>query len=173
MRTCRASKRPKQLTLTLSIPGTPNRNTWHVWIYPATVPDAASDVLITQSTDEAMQALAQGRKVLLNPDYKQMTGMEGKFVPVFWSPVHFPAQAITMGLLCDPKHPALRNFPTSFHTDWQWWDLCTKSTTMILPDNKLTPIVQQIDNFANNRYLASIVEATVGQRAADAVQLRH
>ena len=99
---------------------------------------------------------------MLNPDYKQMVGMEGKFVPVFWSPVHFPAQAITMGLLCDPKHPALRNFPTSFHTDWQWWDLCTKSTTMILPDNKLTPIVQQIDNFANNRYLASIVEATVG-----------
>ena len=54
-------KTAKQLTLTLSIPGTPNRNTWHVWVYPATVPDAASDVLITQSTDEAMQALAQGR----------------------------------------------------------------------------------------------------------------
>ena len=155
-------KTAKQLTLTLSLRGTDIRNTWHVWVYPATVPDAASDVLITQSTDEAIQALAQGKRVLLNPDYKQMVGMEGKFVPVFWSPVHFPAQAITMGLLCDPKHPALRGFPTSFHTDWQWWDLCTKSTTMILPDNQLSPIVRQIDNFANNRYLASIVEAKVG-----------
>ncbi|WP_020602945.1 glycoside hydrolase family 2 [Spirosoma spitsbergense] len=155
-------KTARQLTLTLSVPGTPYHNTWHVWVYPATVPDMATDVVFTQSTDEAMQALAQGKKVLLNPDYKQMTGMEGKFVPVFWSPVHFPAQAITMGLLCDPKHPALRGFPTDFHTDWQWWDLCTKSTTMILPDNKLTPIVRQIDNFANNRYLASIVEAKVG-----------
>jgi hypothetical protein len=67
-----------------------------------------------------------------------------------------------MGLLCDPRHPALREFPTDFYTDWQWWDLCTKSTTMILPDNRLTPIVRQIDNFANNRYLASIVEAKVG-----------
>lgn len=155
-------KTAKQLTLTLSLPGTPYHNTWHVWVYPATVPDASAEVVFTHSTDEAMQALAQGKKVLLNPDYRQMPGLEGKFVPVFWSPVHFPAQAITMGLLCDPRHPALQHFPTGIHTDWQWWDLCTKSTTMILPDNKLTPIVRQIDNFANNRYLASIVEAKVG-----------
>ncbi len=156
-------KTAKQLTLKLSLSGTPYQNTWHVWVYPATVPDVSAEVVFTKSTDEAIQALAQGKKVLLNPDYKEMVGMEGKFVPVFWSPVHFPAQAITMGLLCDPKHPALQNFPTDFHTDWQWWDLCTKSTTMILPDNRLSPIVRQIDNFANNRYLASIVEAKVGE----------
>ena len=156
-------KTAKQLTLKLSLPGTPYHNTWHVWVYPASMSDEASEVVFTQSTEEAMNALAQGKKVLLNPDYKDMVGMEGKFVPVFWSPVHFPAQAITMGLLCDPKHPALQNFPTDFHTDWQWWDLCTKSTTMILPDNRLSPIVRQIDNFANNRYLASVVEAKVGE----------
>jgi hypothetical protein len=156
-------KTAKQLTLKLSLQGTPHYNTWHIWVYPVKVPDASAEVFFTQSTEAAMRALEQGKKVLLNPDYKEMVGMEGKFVPVFWSPVHFPAQAITMGLLCDPKHPALQNFPTDFHTDWQWWDLCTKSTTMILPDNRLSPIVRQIDNFANNRYLASIVEAKVGQ----------
>ena len=156
-------KTAKQLTLTLSLRGTPIRNTWSIWVYSVNLPDATADVLITQSTDEAMQALAQGRKVLLNPDYKQLKGVEGKFVPVFWSPVHFPAQATTMGLLCDPKHPAFQAFPTDFHTDWQWWDLCTKSTTMILPDNTLSPIVRQIDNFANNRQLASLVEVRVGE----------
>ncbi len=156
-------KTAKQLTLTLSLKGTSIRNTWHIWVYPASVPDAVADVVFTRSTDEALLALAQGKKVLLNPDYSQMRGIQGKFVPLFWSPVHFPAQATTMGLLCDPKHPALQAFPTDFHTDWQWWDLCTKSTTMILPDNRLSPIVRQIDNFANNRYLASIVEAKVGE----------
>jgi hypothetical protein len=155
-------KTAQQLTLTLSLQGTSIQNTWSIWVYPATVSDAATDVLITQSTDEALQALGQGRKVLLNPDYRQLKGVEGKFVPVFWSPVHFPDQAATMGLLCDPAHPALKNFPTSFHTDWQWWDLCTKSTTIILPDSRLSPIVRQIDNFANNRPLASLVEAQVG-----------
>ena len=156
-------KTARQLTLTLALHGTAIRNIWHIWVYPASVPGATADVFITQSTEEAVQALAQGKKVLLNPDYRQMRGVEGKFVPVFWSPVHFPAQATTMGLLCDPKHPALQAFPTDFHTDWQWWDLCTKSTTMVLPDNRLSPIVRQIDNFANNRYLASVVEARVGE----------
>lgn len=156
-------KTAQQLTLTLSLTGTSVRNSWHIWVYPANVPDATADVLVTQSTDAAIQALAQGRKVLLNPDYKHLQGVEGKFVPVFWSPVHFPAQATTMGLLCDPTHPALQAFPTDFHTDWQWWDLCTKSTTMVLPATLPAPIVRQIDNFANNRYLASLVEARVGR----------
>ncbi len=73
-------KTPKQLTLTLSLRGTSIRNTWHILVYPANVPDATADVLITQSTDEAVQALEKGRKVLLNPDYKQLKGVEGKFV---------------------------------------------------------------------------------------------
>ncbi len=156
-------KTAQQLLLTLSLKGTSIRNTWPIWVYPSSVPNVTADVLITQSTEAALQALAQGQKVLLNPDYRQLQGVEGKFVPVFWSPVHFPAQATTMGLLCDPAHPALQAFPTDFHTNWQWWDLCTKSTTMLLTDNQRSPIIRQIDNFANNRSLASLVEARVGE----------
>lgn len=155
-------KTAQQLTLTLSLKGTTIHNSWPIWVYPAQVPELTSEVFITQSTEEALLALAQGRKVLLNPDYQQLKGVEGKFVPVFWSPVHFPDKAATMGLLCDPTHPALQHFPTDAHTNWQWWDLCTKSTTMILPDSTLPPIVRQIDNFANNRHLASLIEAKVG-----------
>ena len=156
-------KTAKQLTLTLNLKNTSFKNSWHIWVYPAQIAGNAGNVLITQSVDQAIQALAQGRKVLFNPDYKQLKGVAGKFVPVFWSPVHFPEQAGAMGLLCDPRHPALKSFPTDFHTDWQWWDLCTKSTAIILPDEKLSPIVRLIDNFANNRKLASLFEASVGQ----------
>lgn len=156
-----AIKQAQKLTLTLALKGTPFTNSWSIWVYPADLPDASADVLITQSPEEATQALSQGRKVLFNPDYRQLKGVEGKFVPVFWSPVHFPDQAATMGLLCDPNHPALKAFPTDFHTNWQWWDLCTKSTSLILPDNRLSPIVRQIDNFANNRQLTSLFEASV------------
>ncbi|MGF7217258.1 hypothetical protein GGR92_003431 [Spirosoma lacussanchae] len=154
-------KTARRLTLTLSLPGTPYRNSWSIWVYPAELPAEPADVLVTQSLSEAEQALRAGRKVLFNPDYTALEGVAGKFVPVFWSPVHFPDQAATMGLLCDPKHPAFRAFPTDFHTDWQWWDLCTKSTSMLLPDNGLTPLVRQIDNFANNRQLTSLFEANV------------
>jgi hypothetical protein len=110
-----------------------------------------------------MRLLKEGKKVLLNPDWKKINGIEGKFVPVFWSPVHFPKQAGTMGLLCDPKHPVFADFPTDNHTDWQWWDLQIKSTTMITDQVKGGhAVVELIDNFANNRRLASLFEGTVG-----------
>ena len=156
-------KSAKQLTLTLSIKNTSIKNTWHIWVYPVKLNQPSDNVLVTQSADQAIQALAQGMKVLFNPDFNQVKGISGKFVPVFWSPVHFPEQAGAMGLLCEPNHPALSSFPTDFHTDWQWWDLSTKSTAIVLPDDKLVPIVRQIDNFANNRKLASIFEANTGK----------
>ena len=104
-------KTARQLTLTLALPGKAYRNTWHIWVYPAAVPDAAGEVVFTQSTEEALRALAQGKKVLLNPDYREMVGLEGKFVPVFWSPVHFPAQAHHDGAALRPQAPGLARLP--------------------------------------------------------------
>lgn len=154
-------KAAKQLTLTLGIHNTSVNNTWNIWVYPARLTEDTGNVLVTQSADQAMLALDQGKKVLFNPNYKELRGVAGKFVPVFWSPVHFPEQAGTMGILCDPEHPALTSFPTRYHTDWQWWDLSTKSTAVELPDDRLSPIIRNIDNFANNRKLASLFEAGV------------
>lgn len=106
--------------------------------------------------------LKAGKKVLLNPEWKKIKGIEGKFVPVFWSPVHFPKQAGTMGVLCNPSHPALANFPTDMNTDWQWWDLNVNSTTLIVDIIKGgNPVIEMVDNFANNRKLASLYEGSV------------
>jgi hypothetical protein len=108
--------------------------------------------------------LDNGRKVLLSPLPDTLNGIKGKFVPVFWSPVHFPDQPGTMGLLIDNKHKALANFPTSYHSDWQWWDLTLKSKALIvdgLPDRAI--IVRVIDNFVRNQNLASVFEVKVGK----------
>jgi hypothetical protein len=68
-----------------------------------------------------------------------------------------------MGLLCNPEHSALKQFPTSSHTNWQWWDLCINSTTLNLDSLQGgQPIVEVIDNFVNNRRLAMIFEGKVG-----------
>ena len=32
----------------------------------------------------------------------------------------------TLGILCDPRHPALANFPTEFNSNWQWWYLVSR-----------------------------------------------
>ncbi|WP_333865156.1 sugar-binding domain-containing protein [Sphingobacterium sp.] len=156
--------RAKKLTLEVQLEGTSYKNHWNIWVYPKDKAIDFGEVNYTRELEEAMRLLKEGKKVLLNPDWKKMSGIEGKFVPVFWSPVHFPKQAGTMGLLCDPTHPALADFPTDNHTDWQWWDLQIKSTTMITDQIKGgNAIVELIDNFANNRKLASLYEGTVGR----------
>lgn len=139
-------------------------NKWNIWVYPEKTEMNWGNVQYTRNYEEAMAMLAQGKKVLFNPDWKTIKGIEGKFVPVFWSPVHFPKQAGTMGLLCDPKHKAFKDFPTDSHTDWQWWDLIINSTTMITDSLQGgNPIVEMIDNFSNNRRLASLYEGKVGK----------
>ncbi|MFI3287529.1 MAG: glycoside hydrolase family 2 [Rikenellaceae bacterium] len=150
--------------LKVTLEGTEYKNDWNIWVYPSEIEPNFGDVCYTRSLSEAKKLLAEGKKVLLNPDWRAMEGIEGKFLPVFWSPVHFPKQAATMGLLTDPSHPALKNFPTDMHSNWQWWDLTINSTTMIVDNLKgITPIVEQVDNFANNRRLASMFEARVGE----------
>ncbi|MEO0340555.1 MAG: glycoside hydrolase family 2, partial [Bacteroidota bacterium] len=65
-------------------------------------------------------------------------------------------------ILCDPDHPALADFPTDIHTDWQWWDLNKQSKAIVLDSIGVDPIVRVIDNFVTNRSLGNIFEAKVG-----------
>jgi hypothetical protein len=70
------------------------------------------------------------KNVMLPPDAVRLlpraqpgaNALPGSFLPVFWNARLFN-QVGTLGLLCDPKHPALAAFPTEAHSDWQWADL--------------------------------------------------
>ena len=154
----------KRFELIVSIKDTPWRNRWNIWVYPDVIMPQDKQILVTSNIDEAMKALNKGKKVLFSPKKETVKGLEGKFLPVFWSPVHFPKQAGTMGLLCDPRHPALAHFPTDMHSDWQWWNLVKRSRVMVLDSiAPVSPIVESVDNFVNNRRLAQVFEAKVGK----------
>ena len=59
----------------------------------------------------------------------------------------------TLGILCKPEHAAFAHFPTEFHSNWQWWDLCVNSRAISLEGLGIdTPIVRVIDNFVTNVY---------------------
>ena len=153
-----------QLCLKVTIEDTDWENSWSIWVYPPLKELNTGDVVLTQDISQALSALDAGKKVLLSPRPDKLEGLEGKFLPVFWSPVHFPKQAGTMGILCDPKHPALLHFPTEMHSDWQWWNLVKHSKVLVmdsLPD--LQPIIEVTDNFVNNRRLASVFETKYGK----------
>ncbi|WP_372755740.1 sugar-binding domain-containing protein [Mariniflexile sp.] len=155
-------KEAKQLKITVALKGTKYKNSWNIWVYPKDVTTTSEAVLITSSFDVASKALSQGKTVLLNPNYKSLQGIEGRFVPVFWSPVHFPNQPASMGVFVDDKHPAFSSFPTSTHSDWQWWDLCINSKSVIIDSLAVTPIIRVIDNFVTNHHLSNVFEAKVG-----------
>lgn len=155
---------PSKLTIEVSLAETQYSNCWNIWVYPDWQPLEYGEVNYTQDLEEAYRLLAAGKTVLLNPDWKKIKGIEGKFVPVFWSPVHFPKQAGTMGMLVDPECKAFEFFPTDMNTDWQWWDLNINSTTMIVDSIQGgSSIVQMVDNFTNNRKLALIYEGAVAK----------
>jgi hypothetical protein len=163
-----AAPAPCKLILSLALEGTDIANEWDVWVYPSGgPPPAPAGVTFSRQWDSAAKsALAHGRRVLLvaaAPNPRQ--ALPGRFLPVFWSPIWFPQQVPnTMGILCDPKHPALAQFPTEFYSNWQWYDLVQNSRSLILDSapGEFRPIVQVIDNFARNHKLGCLLEARVG-----------
>jgi len=58
----------------------------------------------------------------LGPVRQGANALPGSFMPVFWNMRLFN-QIGTMGILCDPSHPALAEFPSESHSDWQWADI--------------------------------------------------
>lgn len=160
--------KPEKYTLEVILEGTPYANSWSLWYYPEIQAPESDAVVQTASVAEALAALEQGKKVLLSPSPDSVAGLECKFLPVFWSPVHFPKQAAGMGIYTNPEHPALASFPTDMHTDWQWWHLLKHARTLQLDSlaadgsPRLMPVVGMVDNFVNNRNLGLIAEARCG-----------
>jgi hypothetical protein len=167
---------PQNLTITIAIEGTEYRNRYPIWVYPPKVDNSTpNNVMITDSFAAAgtQTHLASGGNVLLLPKLDQLPhSVEGGFQSDFWSPM-FAAAAKrrgvkmppgTLGILCDPDTPALVEFPTEFHSNWQWWHLVKNSRPIILDDTPADyrPIVQVIDNFARNHKLGLIAETKAG-----------
>ncbi len=162
-------KQATQLKLTLSIRDTEYWNAWPLWVYPRKLNlPAAEGVLYAEEFDKTViRALKQGRKVFLLPDVQSIdSDVPNGFSTIFWNTEWTNGQKPhTLGILCNPAHPALKYFPTEFHSNWQWWDINYHSRPMILDDMPATlrPIVQVIDDWNSNRRLGLVFEARVGK----------
>ncbi|KAA1260767.1 Beta-galactosidase [Rubripirellula obstinata] len=163
-------KNAVQWKVTVSIAGTDYANDWNFWVYPNSESDAQ-----TQSNDSAIvvrnfgkplfDALAQGRRVLFLPKREEIKSpLDGRFIPVFWSPLHFPNQPGSLGTVIDADHPIFADFPTSTHTDWQWWELLATSTSISGSEfgDDFKPMMQFIDKYNRNDLPAILWEAKVG-----------
>jgi len=159
---------PAKLTLTVHLAGTRAANSWDIWVYPKADDDAepAGVTIAEEWNDGVAAALHRGKSVLLLPaQIAAVRRVKSAFEPIFWNTQWFPGQDRQLGILCDPRHPALAQFPNDGHTDWQWYELLHKSTVMRLDgiSPRFRPIVQVIDDWNKNRLLGSVFEGRVGK----------
>ena len=172
------TRAPQELTITVAVEGTKYRNAYKIWIYPPNVDTSVPQgVMVTDSlTAGATQKhLDAGGKILLLPKLDQLPhSIKGAFQTDFWCFPMFRRAAErqgievapgTLGFLCDPETPALAEFPTEFHSNWQWWHLVKNSRPIILDDtpDDYRPTIQVIDNFARNHKLGLIFETRVAK----------
>lgn len=140
------------------------RNRWNIWVFPQGSPRRPA-VRVTRDRNEALELAARGSSVayFVPPD-KVRGGVVLGFTPIFWNTWCTGGQAPhTLGVLCDTSHPALAEFPTEDHSDWQWWGILRAAAPMVLGAMpEVTPIVRVIDDWRTNRPLGLVFEARCG-----------
>lgn len=160
------------LKLIVSLENSSVSNDWDFFVYPENVRRSISfDTPVvhycTQLDEKAEEVLQRGGRVFLNAAGKVVKGQEISmyFTPAFWNTSWFKMRPPHVtGMLIQASHPAFADFPTSYHSDYQWWGIANKAQVMHLEDFPKTfrPIVQPIDTWFMNRRLALIFEAKVG-----------
>ncbi|MEQ9443733.1 MAG: glycoside hydrolase family 2 TIM barrel-domain containing protein [Cyclobacteriaceae bacterium] len=169
--TFEALNQPRKLVLEVTV-GTFS-NSWDLWVYPpssATI--SSSEVRHVSTLDEnTLNELQSGGTVLWSLGKGQVAPDKGGevgvgFSSIFWNTAWTDNQKPhTLGILCDPEHPALQQFPTEFHSNWQWWDAMNHSDVVNLNElsDEIQPIVRVIDDWVTNRSLGLVFEAKVGE----------
>ena len=127
--------------------------------------------MITRTFDQSVEDhLQRGGKALLIPEKGSVRPERGGdiavgFSSIFWNTSWTRGQPPhTLGILCDPGHPAFADFPTEGHTNWQWWEILKDAQAMRMEsfDTLLVPIVRLIDDWNTNRSLALAFEVRAG-----------
>jgi hypothetical protein len=118
-----------------------------------------------------MEHLQSGGSVFLTIPMRRLHSEKGGriglgFSPIFWNTAWTGKQKPhTLGILCDPNHTALNEFPTEFHSNWQWWEILHQAKVILLDDfpYALNPIIRVIDDWFENRRLGLVFEANIGE----------
>lgn len=162
---------PTQLTVSVSVKETNSTNDWNIWVYPAKQEAVKQMPYIASTLDnQAMARLEKGENVLLLLSPGSILPEKGGdirvgFSSIFWNTAWTNKQPPhSLGILCDPKHPALAAFPTEGYSDYQWWDLVSNCNAMVLDDfpADYRPVVHIIDDWFTNRKLGILLEGKVG-----------
>lgn len=150
----------KNTALTLKVRIGDSISAYPIWVYRKTTPVCSENVYETRAFDvKTREILQNGGRVYLSPDADKESlpnSIKTQFTTDFWSVGTFADQEGGMGQLIDTEHPIFKEFPTDFHTDWQWWIMATKRA-VILP-HPMKTIITEMDSYAFLRPMAQMIE---------------
>lgn len=169
----------KKLTLKIEVSGADAKNTYSLWVYPEKVDidiDIPAHIMVVDKLDnKAIANLNEGKSILWFPNRKQYekSTVGGLFQTDYWNYRMFktisenakkPVSPGTLGIITNSEHPVFNDFPTDFHTNWQWFPIIKNSYPLIMDKMPAgyRPIVQVIDNVERNHKLGLIFEFRVG-----------
>jgi Glycosyl hydrolases family 2, sugar binding domain/Glycosyl hydrolases family 2 len=147
-------------------------NSWDFFVYPSVKEEAKETILVTQQLEaKELEVLNSGGKVLLTIKKGSVRADKGGdiqigFSSIFWNTAWTKKQApVTLGILCNPNHPAFKEFPTQYHSNYQWQDAMRHSQVIQLDAvaKNIQPIVRVIDDWFTARPLALVFECAVGK----------
>ncbi len=173
-------KKAENLKVSIAIEDTEYKNEYDIWIYPKSVDISIPEgVMVSERLDsKTIEHLENGGKAIIMPEQEKLThSIRGAFQTDYWCYPMFARGAIkrglepapgSLGFICDPESPLFENFPTEFHSNWQWWQLVKNCKPIILDDTPADykPMVQTIDNFARNHKLGMVFETRYGKGSA-------
>ena len=146
------------------------KNSWEFWVFPDQLPEIKKDGIFysSQLDEKTINVLKQGGKVFLNVAGRVENGkdIQAYFTPAFWNTSWFKMRPPhTLGILVQNNHPLFADFPTEFHSNYQWWEILNGQQIMNVDSfpNNFKLLVQPIDTWFLNRRLAQLFEARIGK----------
>lgn len=147
-----------QLEVTLEVNG--HRNSWKVFVF---VPvQEYKNVRFIHSKEELENIAANGGRAVVTKECFE-NPIPGSFIPVFWSPVHFPTKK-PCGAIIDSEHPVFNDFPTEKYPDYQWKRLLDNSVGMDITElgEECQMIIETVPNFFDNTKSSPLFEMKRG-----------
>ncbi|MDR0792129.1 MAG: beta-galactosidase [Chitinophagaceae bacterium] len=163
-------KTPAELTLKVTVGAF--ENSWNIFVYPSQRTTLNKKPIVTQVlTQTILDTLEKGADVLLTIKKGAIKPEMGGdvavgFSSIFWNTAWTEKQPPhTLGILCNPAHPALKEFPTEYFSDYQWQYAMSHCNAIRLDsvDAKIKPIVRVIDDWFTARPLGLLFECKVGK----------
>ncbi|QUI21604.1 discoidin domain-containing protein [Vallitalea pronyensis] len=155
-----------ELTLVVEILGTEIKNEWTLWVMKDSNPLQEKTFKIYNAYNvEMKKSIMMGEKILYLPSMDDFNhGKSSKYIPVFWSPVHFSSDD-SCGTWINKEHEIFRDFPTQEYSNALWGYMIDHAFTVEYGylSHELIPITRQIPNFNDNNRRSSLFEVMVGK----------